>query len=301
MTIAVTAATGQLGTLVVDKLLERVPASDLVAVVRDAAKAARLAGQGRRGACRRIRRQRRPGEGLRRRRPRAAHLGHRGRPRRPAPAVIDAAVTQGWAARLHQRARRSHVHAARRARPPGHRAYLAELGSRASSCATAGTTRTTCRPSSREADRFGPDQRRRRSVASAARADFAEAAAVVLTSDDVEGVYGSRATSPGRRPSSPPRSVPRDGRRGFGREQREILTGAGVARSGSASSSTPTRRSVAATWKHAGDLCRPDRPSDDASRRLPGLISTAAGVPWPGRPRDRARPGPPLGQQWPVR
>ncbi len=46
MTIAVTAATGQLGTLVVDSLLARVPASEIVAVVRDAAKAQPLADQG---------------------------------------------------------------------------------------------------------------------------------------------------------------------------------------------------------------------------------------------------------------
>ena len=46
MTIAVTAATGQLGSLVVDSLLARVPASEIVAVVRDAAKAQPLADRG---------------------------------------------------------------------------------------------------------------------------------------------------------------------------------------------------------------------------------------------------------------
>jgi NAD(P)H dehydrogenase (quinone) len=46
MTIAVTAATGQLGTLVVDSLLERVPASQIVAIARDAAKAQPLADKG---------------------------------------------------------------------------------------------------------------------------------------------------------------------------------------------------------------------------------------------------------------
>ena len=46
MTIAVTAATGQLGTLVVDSLLDRVPASEIVAVVRDADKAQPLADKG---------------------------------------------------------------------------------------------------------------------------------------------------------------------------------------------------------------------------------------------------------------
>jgi NAD(P)H dehydrogenase (quinone) len=46
MTIAVTAATGQLGTLVVDSLLTRVPASEIVAVVRDAAKAQHLTDKG---------------------------------------------------------------------------------------------------------------------------------------------------------------------------------------------------------------------------------------------------------------
>ena len=46
MTIAVTAATGQLGSLVVDSLLARVPASEIVAVVRDAAKAQPLADKG---------------------------------------------------------------------------------------------------------------------------------------------------------------------------------------------------------------------------------------------------------------
>jgi NAD(P)H dehydrogenase (quinone) len=45
-TIAVTAATGQLGTLVVDELLQRVPAEQLVAVARDAEKAAPLAAKG---------------------------------------------------------------------------------------------------------------------------------------------------------------------------------------------------------------------------------------------------------------
>ncbi|MBD8607962.1 SDR family oxidoreductase [Aeromicrobium sp. CFBP 8757] len=46
MTIAVTAATGQLGTLVVDSLLTRVPAAEIVAVVRDVAKAQPLADRG---------------------------------------------------------------------------------------------------------------------------------------------------------------------------------------------------------------------------------------------------------------
>ncbi|MCW2840022.1 MAG: NAD(P)-dependent oxidoreductase [Aeromicrobium sp.] len=46
MTIAVTAATGQLGTLVVDSLLTKVPAAEIVAIVRDAAKAQPLADRG---------------------------------------------------------------------------------------------------------------------------------------------------------------------------------------------------------------------------------------------------------------
>jgi NAD(P)H dehydrogenase (quinone) len=46
MTIAVTAATGQLGNLVVDSLLEKVPASEIVAIVRDAAKAQTIADRG---------------------------------------------------------------------------------------------------------------------------------------------------------------------------------------------------------------------------------------------------------------
>jgi NAD(P)H dehydrogenase (quinone) len=46
MTIAVTAAAGQLGQRIVAQLLTRVPASEVVAVVRDAAKAAPLAAQG---------------------------------------------------------------------------------------------------------------------------------------------------------------------------------------------------------------------------------------------------------------
>ncbi|WP_229051655.1 SDR family oxidoreductase [Aeromicrobium sp. Leaf350] len=46
MTIAVTGATGQLGRRIVAQLLERVPASEVVAVVRDEAKAASLAEQG---------------------------------------------------------------------------------------------------------------------------------------------------------------------------------------------------------------------------------------------------------------
>jgi len=46
MTIAVTAATGQLGTLVVDALLERTTPDQVVAVVRDAAKAEPLAAKG---------------------------------------------------------------------------------------------------------------------------------------------------------------------------------------------------------------------------------------------------------------
>jgi NAD(P)H dehydrogenase (quinone) len=45
-TIAVTAATGQLGRLVVDELLQRVPASQVVAIVRDAGKAAPIAERG---------------------------------------------------------------------------------------------------------------------------------------------------------------------------------------------------------------------------------------------------------------
>jgi NAD(P)H dehydrogenase (quinone) len=45
-TIAVTAATGQLGSLVVDELLERVPADQVVAVVRDADKAKAIAAKG---------------------------------------------------------------------------------------------------------------------------------------------------------------------------------------------------------------------------------------------------------------
>jgi NAD(P)H dehydrogenase (quinone) len=46
MTIAVTAASGQLGTLVVDALLTRVPSDEIVAVVRDSAKAQPLADKG---------------------------------------------------------------------------------------------------------------------------------------------------------------------------------------------------------------------------------------------------------------
>jgi NAD(P)H dehydrogenase (quinone) len=46
MTIAVTAATGHLGSLVVESLLTKVPATDIVAVVRDAAKAQPLADRG---------------------------------------------------------------------------------------------------------------------------------------------------------------------------------------------------------------------------------------------------------------
>ena len=46
MTIAVTAATGQLGTLVVDALLARTTPDQLVAIVRDAAKAQPLADKG---------------------------------------------------------------------------------------------------------------------------------------------------------------------------------------------------------------------------------------------------------------
>jgi NAD(P)H dehydrogenase (quinone) len=45
-TIGVTAATGQLGRLVVDELLERVPAEQVVAIVRDAEKASDIAGKG---------------------------------------------------------------------------------------------------------------------------------------------------------------------------------------------------------------------------------------------------------------
>lgn len=46
MTIAITAATGQLGRLVVEQLLDTRPATEIVAVVRDAAKAAPLAARG---------------------------------------------------------------------------------------------------------------------------------------------------------------------------------------------------------------------------------------------------------------
>jgi NAD(P)H dehydrogenase (quinone) len=46
MSIVVTAATGQLGTLVIDELLQRVPAGQLVAVARNAAKAAPIADRG---------------------------------------------------------------------------------------------------------------------------------------------------------------------------------------------------------------------------------------------------------------
>ncbi|MET0449061.1 MAG: SDR family oxidoreductase [Aeromicrobium sp.] len=46
MTIAVTAATGQLGTLVIDSLLEKVPATEIVAIARDAAKAQPIADKG---------------------------------------------------------------------------------------------------------------------------------------------------------------------------------------------------------------------------------------------------------------
>jgi NAD(P)H dehydrogenase (quinone) len=45
-TIAVTAATGHLGRLVVDELLQRVPAGQVVAIARDAAKAAPLGDKG---------------------------------------------------------------------------------------------------------------------------------------------------------------------------------------------------------------------------------------------------------------
>ncbi|TDO69115.1 NAD(P)H dehydrogenase (quinone) [Kribbella sp. VKM Ac-2571] len=46
MSIVVTAATGHLGTLVIDELLQRVPADQVVAVVRNAAKAAPIADRG---------------------------------------------------------------------------------------------------------------------------------------------------------------------------------------------------------------------------------------------------------------
>jgi len=46
MSIVVTAATGHLGQLVIDELLERVPADQVVAVARNAAKAAPLAARG---------------------------------------------------------------------------------------------------------------------------------------------------------------------------------------------------------------------------------------------------------------
>lgn len=46
MTIAVTAATGQLGTLVIDALLDTVPAGEIVAIARNAEKAAPLAAKG---------------------------------------------------------------------------------------------------------------------------------------------------------------------------------------------------------------------------------------------------------------
>lgn len=46
MTIAVTAATGQLGSLVIDALLATTPATEIVAVVRDAAKAQPIADKG---------------------------------------------------------------------------------------------------------------------------------------------------------------------------------------------------------------------------------------------------------------
>jgi len=46
MSIAVTGATGQLGGLVIRHLLKKVPASEIIAVVRDVEKASALAGQG---------------------------------------------------------------------------------------------------------------------------------------------------------------------------------------------------------------------------------------------------------------
>jgi NAD(P)H dehydrogenase (quinone) len=46
MSIVVTAATGHLGTLVIDELLQRVPADQVVAVARNAAKAAPIADRG---------------------------------------------------------------------------------------------------------------------------------------------------------------------------------------------------------------------------------------------------------------
>jgi len=46
MSIVVTAATGHLGTLVIDELLQRVPAEQVVAVARNASKAAPIADRG---------------------------------------------------------------------------------------------------------------------------------------------------------------------------------------------------------------------------------------------------------------
>lgn len=46
MTIAVTAATGHLGTLVVDSLLDKVPATEIIAIARDAEKARGIAAKG---------------------------------------------------------------------------------------------------------------------------------------------------------------------------------------------------------------------------------------------------------------
>mgnify|MGYP006175565495 CR=1 FL=1 len=46
MSIAVTGATGQLGGLVIQHLLKKVPASQIIAIVRNVEKASTLADQG---------------------------------------------------------------------------------------------------------------------------------------------------------------------------------------------------------------------------------------------------------------
>ena len=173
MTIVITGATGQLGRLVVEALLERgVPAEEIVAAGRTVEKLADLGDARRPGPPHRLQRARVAAEGVRGRDEGAADFRQRGGPAGASSTgtrIEAAKAGRRRADRLHQHRQRGHHRHEAGRRAPGHRGASCGTPACRSSCsATAGTWRTTpascpAAPARRRARqrRRRPGQRRR--------------------------------------------------------------------------------------------------------------------------------------------
>ena len=187
MSIVVTGATGHLGRLIVDSLLApgRTRRPDRGARPRH--RPPRRPGRARGGhPAGRLRRPRVAAGRVRRRREADVRLRQRGRPRVAQHHNVDHR-RQGdrrRAGRLHQHRQGRHLRPAPRRRAPGHRGGdPAPPACRTSCCATAGTWRTTPASSRRTASTALAGAAGDGRVSAATRADYAEAAAAVLTTE----------------------------------------------------------------------------------------------------------------------